>query len=247
MREMTTPLFRARLAQGAGDILRAQSLRTLAFRRPAGSLDADQFDSGLRHVMIETREGALVATFRTAVFDAGDDLSKSYAAQHYDLSIFGAQPGRKAEVGRLCLHPKADHPDILRLCWAMLAQLVVGQGLGHLFGCTSFSGSDPAGHSGAFAHLADHALGPPHLRPSARSANRIPLAGLQADPKGIPNLLRFYLGLGGWVADHAIIDTDLDTVHVFTALDLSALSPSKASVLVSMAERFKEDEFLRPR
>ena len=37
----------------------------------------------------------------------------------------------------------------------------------------------------------------------------------------LPPLLKFYLRLGGKVSDHAVIDRDLDTLHVFTYLDLN--------------------------
>ena len=36
----------------------------------------------------------------------------------------------------------------------------------------------------------------------------------------LPPLLKFYLRLGGKVSDHAVIDRDLDTLHVFTYVDL---------------------------
>ena len=38
----------------------------------------------------------------------------------------------------------------------------------------------------------------------------------------LPPLLKFYLRLGGRVSDHAVIDRDLDTLHVFTYLDLNS-------------------------
>ena len=38
----------------------------------------------------------------------------------------------------------------------------------------------------------------------------------------LPPLLKFYLRLGGKVSDHAVIDKDLDTLHVFTYLDLNS-------------------------
>ena len=36
----------------------------------------------------------------------------------------------------------------------------------------------------------------------------------------LPPLLKFYLRLGGKVSDHLVIDKDLDTLHVFTFVDL---------------------------
>ena len=39
----------------------------------------------------------------------------------------------------------------------------------------------------------------------------------------MPRLLNIYLLMGGWVSDHAVIDRDLNTMHVFTAVDIKAI------------------------
>jgi putative hemolysin len=235
MRDLTTPRFRARLARDAGDVARAQGLRHIAFRGGKGERDCDPYDSAAQHMLIERLSGELVATFRVAVFDAGDGLGAAYAAQFYSLAPYAAQNGRKAEVGRFCLHPAHKDADALRLCWAALARLVLGQGVQHLFGCSSFAGADAHRHAPALAWLKGRALGPPNLRPQAHHPEQLPLGDAPADPSQIPPLLTFYLGLGGWVADHAIIDRDLDTLHVFTALDLAALSPARGRLLRALA------------
>ncbi len=235
MRELLTSRYRARLAGSAQDLQAAQALRQLAFRYLGAGLDADEFDDGASHLLIETLEGQAVATFRIATFADGDALSIAYAAQFYDLRAYAAQSGRKAELGRFCLHPAARDAGLLRLCWAALVRIVTGQGVDHLFGCSSFLGADPNQHRAALAWLGQNACGPADFIPSARTRAAIPLAGQKASAQGLPALLRFYLSLGGWVADHAMIDADLDTVHVFTALNIRALPPSVAKRLLAMA------------
>ena len=47
----------------------------------------------------------------------------------------------------------------------------------------------------------------------------------------LPPLLRSYLMLGGWVSDHAVIDQDLNTLHVFTGLEIAAVPPARARLL----------------
>jgi hypothetical protein len=37
--------------------------------------------------------------------------------------------------------------------------------------------------------------------------------------------------LGGWVSDHAVIDPDLDTLHVFTAVEVARIPPARARAL----------------
>jgi hypothetical protein len=47
----------------------------------------------------------------------------------------------------------------------------------------------------------------------------------------MPPLLRTYLMMGGWVSDHAVIDRDLGTLHVFTGLEISAVPAGRARIL----------------
>lgn len=234
MRELSTPLYRVRLAQDDADLHRAQALRQRAFRGLLGR-DSDRFDATASHILVQDRAGQVLATFRFAVFDAGDDLHGSYAASFYDLRNFAAQQGHKAEVGRFCLHPDVQDPDVLRLAFAALARLTTEQSLAHIFGCSSLPGADPAPHAASLAWLHDTALGPPDLCPSPIAPQALPMAGKPGDDAGLPALLRFYLGLGAWVADHAMLDHDLDTLHVFTALDLTRLTPTAAKMLQHLA------------
>lgn len=236
MIEVTTARHRARLAASREDLARIQSLRHLAFRGAEGC-DADRFDAAAAQILVENHNGQALATFRLGRFEDGCDLADSYGAQFYDLTAFAAQPGAKAEVGRLCLHPLARDPEILRLTWAALARLSLGQGVQHLFGCASFAGADPGRHAGALAWLGHTATGPLALRPVPRWPAMVPLGGPAPDPAGVPPLLRFYLNLGGWVADHAMLDPDLDTLHVFCALNLATIAGPRARVLRALADQ----------
>ena len=47
----------------------------------------------------------------------------------------------------------------------------------------------------------------------------------------MPPLLRSYLAMGGWVSDHAVVDDHLDTLHVFTGLEIRAIPPARARLL----------------
>jgi putative hemolysin len=47
----------------------------------------------------------------------------------------------------------------------------------------------------------------------------------------MPPLLRTYLMMGGWVSDHAVIDHQMDTLHVFTGLEISAIPPARKRLL----------------
>ena len=51
-------------------------------------------------------------------------------------------------------------------------------------------------------------------------------------------LLRTYLSMGGRVSDHAVVDSQLDTLHVFTGLDIAAIPAARAKLLRADAQAF---------
>jgi len=239
--------YRARLAAGEGDVARAQGLRHLAFRAARGLIceggrDADEWDKRADHVLVEEDSGALVACFRLMLLPGGAALGQSYAAARYDLSGLACQPGPMAEMGRFCLHPGQHDPDILRLAWGAATVLIDRAGVGFLFGCMSFPGADPARHRPALAHLAARHLAPPDWRPGA-GANvetlRLDDAGPAPDPRtglsALPPLMRSYLAMGARVGAQAVIDRDLDTLHVFTGLDVARVPAARARALRAVA------------
>lgn len=230
--------FRIYLARSAGDVRRAQALRHLGFRGTPG-LDADAHDDICQHYLIEDDTGALVGAFRLLVLTSGADIARSYSAQHYDLTRLAATPGPLLELGRFCLHPDHHDPDILRLAWAMMTGLVDRAGIALLFGCSSFKGTDPVPYHDAFAHLQARYLAPQALAPRQRAAEVVPLHPAPYDPRKalatLPPLLRTYLTMGGWVSDHAVVDHDLGTLHVFTGLDVARVPAGRARLLRASA------------
>ena len=242
MQALTKGRYAARLAEDAGDLARALALRHRRFRagrgRTARTSDADAFDPACRHMLIsDTGTGELLCCYRVMTFARGADLSRGYAAQFYDLTPLSAITAPVIELGRFCLHPDHNDPDILRLAWAALTRLVDAAGAVLLFGCSSFDGADPAAHSAALGHLARHHLGPASQRPVARdmAVALAPFATRAVDRPALPPLLRSYLAMGGWVSDHAVSDHDLDTLHVFTALPIAAIPPGRAAALRALA------------
>lgn len=233
-----------RLAETPGELDMAQSLRHRAFLAARGMAgnggrDADRFDT-LSHHLLVLRDGGLVACCRLRLFSGGT-VEESYTAQFYDLTPFSKVACPMLELGRFCLSPEEHDPDILRLAWAGLAAIVDQQGVGFLFGCSSFDGADPQRHGPALAALRGR-IGPDAIRPGIRSRERVSLAGLAAPMNAqlgmmaMPPLLRSYLGIGGWVSDHAVIDRDLDTLHVFTALEIASIPPARARALRAIAQ-----------
>jgi len=231
--------YAARLAEDAADIARAQALRGLCFRGE-GRVDRDRYDARCLHLLIEDRsDGALVACCRLMPLRAGSEIAQSYSAQHYELSALESFEAPMMELGRFCIHPERHDPDILRLAWGALARFVDEHGVRMLFGCSSFKGTEAADYADAFAMLRDRHLAPRRWWPRVKAPGVVrfarDLARRVPDPRRamatMPPLLRSYLAMGGWVSDHAVVDRDLGTLHVFTGLEIGAIPAARARQL----------------
>lgn len=241
--------YAARLAETPEDLDRAQSLRHLAFRAARGlggdaGRDHDAFDADCHHVLVEeVRSGTLVCCFRLMPLEGGADIGRSYSAQYYDLSRLAGYTGRMVEMGRFCIHPDWHDPDILRVAWGAMTCIVDETGVEMLFGCSSFDGAEAEAHHDALAMLREGHLAPRRWLPrvKARDVFRFAraLKGRAPDRKRamltMPPLLRTYLLMGGWVSDHAVVDRDLNTIHVFTGLEIRSIPPARARLLRGVA------------
>ena len=47
----------------------------------------------------------------------------------------------------------------------------------------------------------------------------------------MPPLLRTYLMMGGWVSDHAVVDDKMNTLHVFTGVEIRAIPAARKRLL----------------
>lgn len=242
--------YAARLAESEADLRAAQRLRYLAFiadtgaaPRPEG-LDADGFDGLCRHVLVEeVRTGALVCCFRLLPLRAGTEIGRSYSAQYYNLARLAAFDGPMVEMGRFCIHPAWKDPDILRVAWGAMTRFVDAEGVEMLFGCSSFHGTEAEEYLDAFAMLKERHLAPKRWLPRVKAPNvfrfarvlRLRKPDLKLAMLKMPPLLRSYLVMGGWVSDHAVVDRDLNTLHVFTGLEIRAIPPARKRLLRATA------------
>jgi putative hemolysin len=108
-----------------------------------------------------------------------------------------------------------------------------------LFGCSSFQGTESDAYMDAFALLAEKHLAPKRWLPRVKAPKVFRYAtalGLKRPDmklamRCMPPLLRTYLTMGGWVSDHAVVDHDLNTLHVFTGVELDRVPPARARMM----------------
>lgn len=71
--------------------------------------------------------------------------------------------------------------------------------------------------------------------PQAHDVTYLPLAvsdyHLTNSLKQMPKLLRSYLSMNGWVGDAIVVDQVMNTMHVFTRLDVGAVPEARANLL----------------
>ncbi|SMP23327.1 GNAT family N-acetyltransferase [Shimia sagamensis] len=235
--------YRVRVAEGVQDLHAAQRLRSLAFRGDDTGLDTDAYDSLCTHYMIEeVISGRLVCGFRMLPLNGGDEIGRSYSAQFYELDALKTYNGRMVEMGRFCVHPDVYDADVLRVAWAAMTSYVDENNVELLFGCASFAGTDTSTYLDSFAMLRDRHLAPTRWLPKVKAPKVFRFAArlrrkpnLKAAQLSMPPMLRSYLLMGGWVSDHAVVDQKMNTLHVFTGVEVKAIPAARKRLLRALA------------
>ena len=236
--------YRARYASSQIDVLAAQSLRYQCFNLSnKDKLDVDEFDALCQHVLIENLETEkLICCYRILKFDSGKNISTSYSSQFYDLKVIENFTEPMIEVGRFCIDPEENDPSVVLTAWAALAQIVDHNQTELLFGCSSFEGIEKEKYFDSFALLRDRYMAPDHWRPKIKAAQVFYYSKdliYKVDKKkallNMPPLLKTYLSMGAWVSDHAVVDLNMKTLHLFTGMEISKIPKSRKKFLLNLA------------
>ena len=220
--------YRVEFGKSEANRLKAQKFRQKIFRDSEDGYDEDKYDLISDHCLIfdKKSDDKLVLVFRSRTFSKMEDILYSYPAQYYDLTKISTLRSRPMEIGRLCVDQNASDPFLLLLAFKYLRSIVSSHQVNFIFGCTSFAGADNPRHLAALNSLKKNEIASSKFQIKKKSSSVIHInkncIGTQEHKnakKFLPPLLRFYLSLGGRVSDHAVIDKDLDTLHVFTYVD----------------------------
>ena len=239
----TGPKYRARLAGSEADLAACLALRGRVFRGHRAASDRDAYDARCEHMLVErVDDGGLVACFRFMIVSPGAAVDRSYSAQFYELAPLRGFAAPMIEIGRFCTGPGSREADVLRVAWGGMARVVEARGAELLFGCSSFQGTDARRYHDAFAVLRDRHIAPARWLPRIKAplvfefAHRLSgTPDAAAAMRAMPPLLRTYLAMGGWVSDHAVVDRDLDTLHVFTGVEVAAIPPARRRSILAAA------------
>jgi len=90
--------------------------------------------------------------------------------------------------------------------------------------------------------LKERHLGPKRWLPEVKAPNVFRFAArLRRKPdmklamRCMPPLLRTYLLMGGWVSDHAVVDRQMNTLHVFTGVEIGLIPPERKKLLRALS------------
>ena len=221
--------YRIEFGSSSANRLNAQKFRQRVFRDSKTGLDEDEFDEVSDHCLIYDRnkDDKLVLVFRLRKFLSMKEILSSYSAKYYDLSKLTDLPFTPIEIGRLCVDKQAKDPFLLLRAFKYLGSLILNSQTDFIFGCTSFIGADNPRHLDSFRFIENQQLAGSQFQIKKKSSSIldikkeiIRLNRPKPTKNCLPPLLKFYLRLGGKVSDHAVIDRELDTLHVFTYVDL---------------------------
>lgn len=231
-----------RLAQDSAEILAAQKLRYSVFYEEMGAkpqgdmqarkMDYDSLDAFCDHLIVinhaaESKEEAVIGTYRLVRREAAARHGGFYSSSEYDISRLLAYPGDILEVGRSCVAPAFRNRPTMQLLWRGIADYIAAYGIEILFGCASLSGTDPKALAIPLTYLYYYHLAAPYIRTTALPHRYVdmrlmdpsevdPEKGLRALPPMnlLPPLLKGYLRLGGFVGDGAVVDEQFNTTDV---------------------------------
>lgn len=239
--------YEVRLARDALDLKASQRLRYEVFVEELGGtgplvdhkarLEADEFDPLYDHlVLIDPSRSAddlahVVGAYRLLRSDRAAEIGRFYCDAEYDLSALRSSGRKLLELGRSCVHPEHRGGAAMLMLWNALADYVLAHQIEILFGVASFHGTDPQALKMPLSWLHHHHLAPEGLRPRAlpehfQRMDLVPEAALDRRQAlaEMPNLIKAYLRLGGFVGEGAFIDAPFNTTDVLLLMDTKAMS-----------------------
>ena len=246
-------LLEVRLAASPAEVAAAQALRYEIFyeemgARPTPAMarfrrDFDDHDAVCDHLLVidhaDGRRPRVVGTYRLLRQDVAMANGGFYSAGEYDLAplLAQARPDRQLlELGRSCVAPAWRTSATISLLWRGIAAYLQQHRIGHLFGCASLHGADPALHAAELSWLFHHHLAPPELRATALPPHRVDMNALpaasidaRAAARALPPLVKAYLRVGAMVGDGGFVDHQFNTVDVFVVMPVDRITSRYAT------------------
>lgn len=219
------------------EILQAQRLRYNVYykenmRFNEDEIDRDAFDAVCEHLVVEeVSTQRIVGTYRLISREAADACGQFYSQSEFNLKKLLDSGARILEVGRACVDASYRTQGVIRLLWQGLLQYTTQHKIKYLFGCASFSGSDPLVYQHGFSYLHYARTAPAHICPEVLATGAALVHMLPPEDVNvtkawseIPSLLRGYLQVGGWVGQGIFQDDDLLCLDMCVIVNMERLN-----------------------
>jgi putative hemolysin len=249
-----------RLATSEAEIAAAQALRYQIFYDEMGAepttlmqsqrRDIDDYDAVCDHLLVIDHglpggKPHVVGTYRLLRQVVAQMNRGFYSAGEYDLSPLIEQSstgGQLLELGRSCVAPEYRNNTTITLLWRGIAAYLQTHAIGHMFGCASLHGSEPAVHAAELSYLYHHHLAPPELRARTLPEHYVPMDRInaasydqRAASKALPALIKGYLRVGAMIGNGAFVDHQFNTVDVFVVMPVERITRRYSSRFVTGA------------
>lgn len=246
---MTSPPFpfKVCLAKDENDLRAAQRLRYQVFVTELGAdgpmvdhenqREVDEFDPVCDHLLLvdpnsdPDEQNHVAAVYRLLEGDKAREFGRFYCDSEYDLDPLRKSGRRLLELGRSCVRTDLRGGAAMPVMWGALADYVLQRNIEVMFGVASFHGTDPEPLKASLSWLHHNHLAAEDMRPRARECgfqrmDLLPADELQrsAAMAQMPNLIRAYLRLGGFVGDGAFLDHEFNTTDVMLLMDTALMS-----------------------
>ncbi len=188
--------------------------------------DFDEYDDVCDHLLVidhdrATPQEKIVGCYRLLRRSVMPKIGRFYTAGEFDISPVEKVGGEIMELGRSCVHANYRNRAVMQLLWRGIGEYMAKYDITLLFGCASFTGTNPEEYAEALSYLYHYHLAPPELRLTAlpqhyQRMNLLPKEAI--DPKRafnmVPPLIKGYLRLNGVVGDGAFIDDECHSIDV---------------------------------
>ncbi|WP_408586350.1 GNAT family N-acetyltransferase [Novosphingobium sp.] len=238
-----------RLASDAADLEAVQALRWQVFFAEMGAeavtsaasfLDSDPYDPLCDHLLVtdtdDNGDVQVVGTYRLLRESVAARAGGFYSAGEFDIAALSGGNGELLELGRSCVLPAYRTSATIALLWRGIADYIQRHGIGLMFGCASFPGTDPMAHAPALSWLHHHHLAPAWRRPRVLEGKGVAMDLLERgsyDERramfALPPLIKGYLRTGATFGDGAYIDHAFNTVDVCVVMPVEAIADRYAA------------------
>ncbi len=237
-----------RLATSSADIEAAQRLRydvfyqemsaTASPEMAAVKRDFDKYDDYCDHLLVVDHEApadaAVVGTYRLLRQDVAEAHDGFYTASEFDIDplLQRAPAGTKfLELGRSCVLKEYRNKHTIELLWRGIMAYVHRHSMDVMFGCASFTGTDPDELALPLSFLYHTYLTPEEWCVKAHDHLRVDMNLMAEDDisikdavRALPPLIKGYVRAGAYIGDGAVIDRQFGTTDVLILFPVNKMN-----------------------